>query len=102
MLEHLERSGRILSMAIEKVLRIGLVDVQRLTFECKNCHSVSTFSVSSAMAQDSCPDCRKTWVGSQGDTRPQQAAAAFLKGLRHLQENDGELAFAIRLEVLAP
>jgi len=83
-------------MAVETTLRIGLTDVQRLTFECQKCKSVLGLAPARWFGtQHECPHCHEMWINTPD---VQDAAHGIITGLKYLLDHEAGLPFALRFE----
>ena len=82
-------------MPIETVIRIGLRDVQRLSFECRECHSVTGLPRD---RWDLPHACRDNHLWGLPDEFRVALRDAPLGALRYFAEHEAELPFVLRLE----
>jgi hypothetical protein len=81
----------------EKVHRIELGDVRRVSIECRECHVVIAVPASGWGVQFKCPQCNAPWAPT--GTPAHAALYALAQGFNGLTQRDAELKFTIRLEV---
>lgn len=86
-------------MTTEKVHRIELGDVVRISLECKECRAAILLPAAGWGVTFKCPSCNAPWATTGSPAH--QALYAFAQGFNGLVERDPEIKFKLRLEVPA-
>lgn len=86
-------------MTIETIHRLKLTDLERVSFECRECGSALVLKIKAIAVQSECPKCHAPWIDEETLKR---VFTAFANGLRLLLDQDADLRFVMRFEAKPP